>query len=111
MKQFYLITFFCVVFSLSGFSQTTEKYMAAKQDTELAENLTLYPNPASHGKVYISSKNNKVKKIEIFNVLGKLILSTTQLGNELNISKLKAGAYIVKISEESLTVTRKLIVR
>lgn len=110
MKKDYLliITFVLFVFGFSGFSQTND--LINKENSEL-ETLSIYPNPVSQGKIYITSNNNAPKKIEIFNVLGKNIQTITISQKELNISKLKAGVYIIKITENNITVTRKLIVK
>ena len=75
------------------------------------EGLIVYPNPVSHGKLYITTKNNLTKEVEIFNVLGKRIYTTTLFGKELNISKLHAGIYILKISEHNVSTTRKLVIK
>ncbi|WP_369692171.1 T9SS type A sorting domain-containing protein [Formosa haliotis] len=75
------------------------------------EDLSIYPNPVSNGKLYIVTKSNLTKEIEIFNVLGKSIFQTTLFGKELNISKLNAGIYIIKIKENNISTTRKLIIR
>ena len=75
------------------------------------EDLTIYPNPVSNGTLYIITKNNLSKEVEIFNVLGKSIFQTTLFGKEMNISKLNAGIYIIKIKENNVFTTRKLVVR
>ena len=75
------------------------------------ENLSVYPNPVSNGKLYVVTKNNFTKQVEIYNVLGKKILTETLIGKELNISKIKSGIYIIKITENNITATRKLIVK
>ncbi|CDF80901.1 conserved hypothetical protein [Formosa agariphila KMM 3901] len=75
------------------------------------EELSIYPNPVSNGKLYIITKNNLTKEIEIFNVLGKSIFQTTLFGKEMNISKLNAGIYIIKIKENNISTTRKLVIR
>jgi outer membrane lipoprotein-sorting protein len=110
MKKHYLIiiTIALSLFTLNGFSQANDLVL---NDTSNIENLSIYPNPASQGKVYITSKNNDPKIVEIYNVLGKNILTVTILQNELNVSKIKAGVYIIKITENNSTVTRKLIIR
>ena len=110
MKKLYvfIITFAMLLLSSNGFSQS--KTVLEKSSSDI-ENLSIYPNPVSQGKVYISSFNNAPKKIEIYNVLGKYILTVSIFQNELNISKLKAGVYIIKITENNITATRKLIVK
>ncbi len=65
----------------------------------------------SNGKVYITSKNDLDKEIQIFDVLGKKVLQTVLSSRELNVSTLTPGVYIIKIKEEEASTTRKLIVR
>ena len=77
------------------------------------EGLSIYPNPVSSGKTYINitSKYNFDKKIEFYNVLGKRIFSTVLTGKELNISNLSKGVYILKITENNTSETRKLVIK
>jgi len=93
---------------ISGYSQTTE---IRNIGSNTIEGLTLYPNPVSNGKIYISSAKNLIKSIEVFDVLGKKKLSTSLSGNTLDISKLSSGVYIIKIAEVNHTETRKLVIR
>ena len=65
-----------------------------------------------HGMVArIELGERRVDIIEIFDVLGKKIYSTSLFGKELNISKLTPGIYILKIKENNSSATRKLVVR
>lgn len=75
--------------------------------------LSIYPNPVSNGKthVFITSKLNASKLIEFYNVLGKRIFSTRLKGKELNISNLNKGVYLLKITENNISETRKLIIK
>jgi hypothetical protein len=57
------------------------------------------------------TKLNQIKKVEIFNVLGKRIFTETLFGKELNIAKLNAGVYILKITENNMSATRKLVIK
>ncbi|TYB75671.1 T9SS type A sorting domain-containing protein [Bizionia algoritergicola] len=98
-----------MLFSSIGFAQSIEKNDMNQEEN--MENLSVYPNPVSHGKLYVVTKNNFTKHVEIYNVLGKKILSETLSGKELNISKIKPGIYIIKITENNISATRKLIVK
>lgn len=111
MKNYVFIIFFTFTlgFSSFGFAQSSDLQQQPK--TETIEGLSIYPNPVSNGKLYITTKNNLTKSIEIFDILGKRIVSTSLFGEELNISKLSPGVYIIKIEENSITATRKLVVR
>jgi hypothetical protein len=92
-------------------SAQENKQQPRTQETASIEGLSLYPNPVSNGKVYISSKNDLDKEIIIFDVLGKKVLQTMISSRELNVSNLTPGVYIIKINENDASATRKLIVR
>lgn len=110
MKNYLFI--FCLLALLSfpsvSYSQISEP---SKSSNGTIEDLSIYPNPVSNGKIYITTKLNLSKDIEIFDVLGKKIYSTSLFGKELNISKLTPGIYILKIKENNSSATRKLVVR
>lgn len=103
-KYFYTILLFSVLFTGRSYSQVN------KAQDPIIEGLTIYPNPASSGKIYINSKSTLDKKIEIYDVLGKKVLEITTSNKEISISNLNAGIYIIKIKEGDNTATRKLII-
>jgi len=72
--------------------------------------LNIYPNPVTNGKFFISTDANSEKSVAIFDVLGKQVVKTTAT-ESVNVSNLNAGVYIVKITEEGKTATRKLIIK
>ncbi len=74
-------------------------------------NFNLYPNPTSLGYVNISSTNSERISVNVFDVLGKQVLNQTVSNNHLNVSTLKSGIYIMKISQNNTTVTKKLVVK
>src|SRR5690606_29527952 len=113
MKKNYILTiFFFLAFLITqqGFSQSTSNN-APIQDN--IEGLSIYPNPVTEGRIYINitTKKNFSKNIEIYNVLGKQIHSSILTGKELNISALNTGVYILKITENNISETRKLVVK
>ncbi|QDO93519.1 T9SS type A sorting domain-containing protein [Formosa sediminum] len=110
MGKNYLFTFLtCFLFFVV--SHTTHAQSIEANISQNIEELSIYPNPVMNGKLYIVTKENLTKDIEIFNVLGKLIFQTTLFGKEVNISKLNPGIYIIKIKENNISTTRKLVVR
>lgn len=112
MKNYFYILFLTICL---GFGATSHAQInASKTSVSASEgivDLSIYPNPVSNGKIYITTKENLSKEIEIYDVLGKKILSASLFGKELNISKLTPGIYILKIKEGSNSATRKLVVR
>lgn len=112
MKQIYIVLFICATLLFYTEPVRAQVSDSATSIKELPiEGLSIYPNPASGQKVYVVTKNNKPKIIEIYNVLGKNILSANLTGSELNISALEPGVYIMKIQEGKSSATRKLVVR
>ncbi|HET8753597.1 MAG TPA: T9SS type A sorting domain-containing protein [Salinimicrobium sp.] len=112
MKQKYLynLLLLCVLlFSTAGFAQSTA--VPAYTPEKPIEGLSIYPNPVSGSKVYITSEKNMVKEVEIYNVLGKKVMAARITGKELDVSELTPGIYILKISEANTQATRKLVVR
>jgi hypothetical protein len=70
--------------------------------------LRMYPNPATDN-LYIQTPSNQIKNVVIYSILGKEVLNTMTTQN-VSISNLNAGIYIVKVTENGITATRKLIV-
>lgn len=74
-------------------------------------NFSVFPNPVNDGKIWINTQNNTLKQVEIIDILGKQVISTSLSGRELNVSKLRPGIYILKVLEDGKTATRKLVIR
>ena len=73
--------------------------------------LTMYPNPVSGNTLYLTSTANAAMSVQIFDLLGKEVLKATVVNNAVNVAKLTAGVYVVKITEEGKTATRKLVIK
>lgn len=110
-KNYFYIILLLAFFLTTGASAQDSKQLPKVQDNSSIEGLNLYPNPVTNGKVYITSKNDLEKEIIIFDVLGKKVLQTIISNKELNVSNLSPGVYIIKITEESATSSRKLIIQ
>lgn len=72
--------------------------------------LSMYPNPVKNGNLYITSNSSEAKTVGVYDILGKQVLNAKTSNNAVNVSSLKGGAYIVKITEDGKTDTRKLII-
>ncbi|GMN06916.1 hypothetical protein MTsPCn5_23050 [Croceitalea sp. MTPC5] len=71
----------------------------------------MYPNPAYGDEVYITTASNGSKEIQIFDVFGEIVLHKRIATNTLNISKLVPGVYVLQVSENKKTMTRKLVIK
>ena len=76
-----------------------------------ASNLSIYPNPISNGKLFISSSSNLEKDVVIYTTLGQQVLQDKTVSEAINVSNLSQGTYFVKITEAGLTTTKKLIIK
>ncbi len=113
MKQNYLYSLILGLFLLVAAPATAQENdtRVTKKTEEAIDGLSIYPNPVTGDKVYITSTKNLEKEIEIYNVLGKAIKKTKLRGKELDVSTLVAGIYILKIKEQNEIATRKLVVK
>ena len=72
-------------------------------------NLVIYPNPASS---ILNIDNAENSTIEVYDLLGRVILSRTNISlkEQLNVSTLNSGTYLIRISNENKVVTDKFII-
>lgn len=73
--------------------------------------LKVYPNPLTGNVLNITSDNNADKIVVVYDVLGKQVLTAQVINGTVNVSALTSGVYIVKVTEEGKTATKKLVVR
>lgn len=102
--------FYIFLFIFSFLSVSVQAQEGKKQEQPVIEGLTIYPNPTNTGKIFVTSKSMSEKRIEIFDVLGKKVFEATTIHKEVNVNSLSAGVYIIKIKEEEISVSRKLII-
>lgn len=71
---------------------------------------SIYPNPSSNGWT-ISTPNNTIKSVQVFNVLGKQVVSGSYDNNQVTIANqsLAGGIYLARITTDAGTKTVKLI--
>ena len=80
-------------------------------ETFSATDFKMYPNPNTNGTLYF--KTTTALSVRVFNVLGKVV-ATQNIdvhSNNLDISMLPKGVYLVKVNSGSSSITRKLIKR
>ena len=72
---------------------------------------SVYPNPTVDGFVNIISANNDDINVTVYDILGKEVLSSPLYNNRLNVSSLNTGVYILRITQNNASVTKKLVIR
>ena len=80
------------------------------EDFATASNIEIYPNPATD-RFYVNVNNNA--QVEVFSIIGKKVVQTqvADQNTPVSIQNLKSGVYIIKITQDGATTTKKLIIR
>ena len=76
-------------------------------DNEIHETMSIYPNPVKDA-LYFNVKE-KIIKIEVYDVTGRILSSISITDNNVNLMDLKAGNYFLKIQTETGIKTAKII--
>lgn len=114
MKKGYFLLFSLLI-TTYFYGQTSDTYKSENSSSfakvQEIENFKMYPNPVTNGVIRINTLDNAQKAIQIFDILGKKVFSKLIINEELNISKLNSGVYILKVFENGKTATRKLVIK
>jgi len=76
-----------------------------------AGDFAIYPNPV---KDYITIKTTDIQltSIQVHNVLGKKVIEQSSLeNNQLDVSKLSSGIYLLKLASGNNSITKKIIIQ
>jgi hypothetical protein len=118
-----ILTFYSTNITDMGGGNTTEK--AARYQKKLTPdgigsvnetsqlNCSMAPNPASD-RVHLQLASGTISKVEVFDMVGKLVLSNQSESNllTLDISALESGLYSVRVTADDHSVSvQKLIKR
>lgn len=72
---------------------------------------SIYPNPTNTRSVTITSSSNDVMNVQVFDILGKEVKNEVLTNNTLDVSSLRTGMYLVKITQNNASTTKKLVIR
>jgi hypothetical protein len=70
----------------------------------------MYPNPNNSGIINIKTPNTGDITIEIFDALGKRVISSQLNNDTVDISELNSGLYHVSLTQNNVITNKKLIV-
>ena len=71
----------------------------------------MYPNPTNSGFVTIKSNQMGAVQAQVFDLLGKEVINTAVNNERMDVSNLNAGVYVVKLTQNKNTTTKKLIIQ
>jgi len=83
----------------------------AQLSSEQTNAFTISPNPGKNNlNIKISEKQSDLR-LEVFDVLGKRVYRglVTQLESSINVSNWKSGVYLVRLSNDKTTKTKRFI--
>jgi hypothetical protein len=109
-RKLILILIFLSAVAFKGYSQDIS-YIDKKNNEAL-----IYPNPLTGDKFMIKAESN-IKKVEVVNVIGKVINRTENEDFEIReiqvyIGKCEKGMYFVKITfGDNKSIIKKLLVK
>ena len=73
------------------------------------ESIDVYPNPAADYLI-ISGDLSKVKKIQIINSTGQIILQDISVNNKIDLSSLSNGIYFIKVELANKSITNRFVI-
>ncbi|PRX56529.1 T9SS type A sorting domain-containing protein [Flagellimonas meridianipacifica] len=107
MKNLYLV----ILMALPLFTFGQELVTVNTQQVSELQGFKMYPNPAYGDEIYITTSSNGTKNVKIFDVFGDVVLTERISTNTLNISRLLPGVYVLQVTIQEKTMTRKLVIK
>jgi hypothetical protein len=74
------------------------------------ERIVVYPNPTNN-KVYVSSNLIQIESFEVFDLIGRSMLSGTKMNDGIDISSLSNNTYILKLKDDKGHFINKRIIK
>jgi hypothetical protein len=113
MKKYSFILFLFILTGTLTASAQIEDSDGISQEMSGIDNFILndavkmYPNPVQD---YLSiSSNLKITRVQVYSLLGELILDRRSKFSRINLIDLNPGIYMIKIHSNQYSVTKKLI--
>lgn len=75
-----------------------------------ANSLKVYPNPVSSGSITIETNTGDALQVTIYSALGQVMMTQKDVINTMDVSNLSSGLYLIRISQNGASQTRKLVV-
>ena len=111
-KYYWSVQSIDAAFSGSDFAASKSFNPSVALSTQNFNNLDVlvYPNPSKNGFVNIVTPNNATKKIIVFDIQGRAVISKNLKENILDVSNLSSGVYLLKVNEDGKQSVTKLVI-
>jgi len=77
-------------------------------ENHIEKDIVIYPNPAVDYITIQNKTSENIKQINIYNMLGKRVLSTENISPNIDISGLSSGFYLLQIIMDNQVINRKI---
>lgn len=96
-------------FLITTNTYTTTFQALSIQDFDFSSKFTLYPNPVQDVLNFNSKENIAIQSVEIYNMLGQVVLTVPNATKSVDVSNLIKGNYFVKVNTEKGNSNTKFI--
>jgi len=90
--------------------KSIDKTTLSVEGNDITNSIDIFPNPATD-RFYVNV--NSSSQIEVFSIIGEKVINT-QVANQntpVSIQSLKSGVYIIKITQDGTSTTKKLVIK
>ena len=111
-KYYWSVQSIDAAFSGSDFAASKSFNPSVALSTQNFNNLDVlvYPNPSKNGFVNIVTPNNATKKIVLYDIHGRTVITKTLKENIFDVSNLSSGVYLLKVNEGEKQSITKLVI-
>lgn len=95
-------------FPSAKFFITVSGNLLSIKDFSLDNSISIHPNPTNDVINLSVSKSVNINSVELYNIIGKLVLKTDN-AKSLDLSHLESGVYLLKVSTDLGSLTKKVI--
>ncbi len=100
-----------VLWDFGSYTPFTSGTCTLSLEDNTLNKISIYPNPTSN-LIRIVSPTNEIVQIRIFNTLGNLIYQKEKrLNQDIDVSGLKSGIYILSATSDRKNISKKLIIK
>ena len=78
-------------------------------ETSLIKNISLYPNPVQDILNLSTQSDKYINSVQVYDLLGKLVTQEKNNPQQIDVSLLKRGVYLVKIETDKGVITKKVV--
>ncbi len=96
-------------FDLDAIGVIHQNTSVGLKENVLEKNISVYPNPVTKGDKIIFNSSERINSLEVFNFSGQKIGSSAY--SFLNTSNLDKGIYLIQITSDKGSVSKKVIVQ